>query len=66
MGSAVQREQGRPMCSAYGVGISIYEGSQLFALDFDQCRAPNGGWLPHVVSFEGRFPGAYRETSVST
>jgi hypothetical protein len=54
-----------PGVMGYGVGISIYEGSQLFALDFDQCRAPNGGWLPHVVNFEARFPGAYRETSVS-
>jgi hypothetical protein len=59
-------ENKAPGVLSYGVGISIYEGSQLFALDFDQCRAPNGGWLPHVVSFEGRFPGAYRETSVST
>lgn len=54
-----------PGVIGYGVGISIYEGSGLFALDFDHCRDTNGGWLPHVVNFEARFPGAYRETSVS-
>lgn len=54
-----------PGVLGYGVGISIYEGSGLFALDFDHCREFNGGWMPHVVNFEGRFPGAYRETSLS-
>lgn len=50
----------------YGVGIVIYEGCGIFALDFDACRNANGGWMPHVMNFEGRFPEAYRETSYST
>lgn len=54
-----------PGVIGYGVGISIYEGSNLFALDFDHCRDANGGWMPHVLNFEARFPGAYRETSFS-
>jgi Family of unknown function (DUF5906) len=50
----------------YGVGIAIYDGCGLFALDFDACRTANGGWMPHVANFESRFPRAYRETSFST
>lgn len=63
---AQQYEASKPAgVLGYGVGISIYEGSNLFALDFDHCRDLNGGWQPHVLAFESRFPGAYRETSFS-
>lgn len=55
-----------PEVLGFGVGIVISEGSGFFALDFDKCRDANGGWMPHAVNFESRFPGAYRETSVST
>lgn len=48
----------------YGVGIVIYEGCGLFCIDLDSCR-DGAGWLPHVPALEGRFPGAYTETSVS-
>jgi hypothetical protein len=50
---------------SYGVGIVIYEGCGVFALDFDYCREASGGWMPHVINFEGRFRGAYAETSLS-
>lgn len=49
----------------YGVGLAIVEGGGLFCLDLDHCRDPNGGWMPHAVSFVNRFPGAAVETSVS-
>ena len=49
-----------PGVLGYGVGIVIHEGSNLFALDFDSCRDANGGWQPHVLNFESRFPGCYR------
>lgn len=53
--------------SGFGVGIVIAEGSGLFCIDLDACRdASTGGWYAHVLNFESRFPGAYRETSVST
>lgn len=54
-----------PGVIAYGVGLVIFEGCGIAALDFDNCREANGGWMPHVVNFEARFPGAYCETSVS-
>jgi hypothetical protein len=54
-----------PGTLSYGVGIVIYEGCGIFALDFDHCREASGGWMPHVSNFEARFRGAYAETSVS-
>lgn len=54
-----------PGVLSFGVGLVISENSGLFALDFDYCREASGGWMPHVISFESRFPGAYVETSVS-
>jgi hypothetical protein len=54
-----------PGVLSYGVGLVIHEGCGIFALDFDGCRETHGGWMAHVVSFEGRFPEAYRETSLS-
>lgn len=50
---------------SFGVGIVIHEGCGIFALDFDYCREASGGWMPHVINFEGRFRGAYAETSLS-
>lgn len=50
---------------SYGVGLVVHEGCGIFALDFDHCREPSGGWMPHVSNFEARFRGAYAETSVS-
>src|ERR1700747_662 len=49
----------------YGVGLVIYEGCGIAFIDLDGCRDTNGGWMPHVLNFESRFPGAYRETSFS-
>lgn len=46
-------------------GIVLHLALKVFCLDLDHCRAPNGGWFPHVGSFIGRFPGALSETSVS-
>jgi hypothetical protein len=57
----------QPGVIGYGVGLVIAEGSGLFFIDLDHCRdETTGGWFPHVASFENRFPGAYRETSVSS
>lgn len=48
----------------FGVGLVLTNG--LFCIDLDNARDPaTGGWYPHVANFEARFPGAYRETSVS-
>ena len=56
-----------PGVLSYGVGLVIAEGSGFFCIDLDACRdLTTGGWYPHVANFEGRFPGAYRETSVSS
>lgn len=54
-----------PGVLSFGVGIVIYEGCGIFALDFDYCREASGGWMPHVINFESRFRGAYAETSLS-
>lgn len=50
---------------SYGVGLMIYEGGGIFCIDLDSCRDERGGWLPHVINFQNRFPGAALETSVS-
>lgn len=49
----------------FGVGLMIYEGGGIFCIDLDSCRDERGGWLPHVIAFQDRFPGAALETSVS-
>lgn len=54
-----------PGVLGFGVGLVIFEGCGIFALDFDGCRDANGGWMPHVINFEARFKGAYVETSFS-
>jgi hypothetical protein len=54
-----------PGILGWGVGVVIHEGSGLFCVDLDHCRMDNGGWMPHVLSFESRFSNAYRETSFS-
>lgn len=56
--------QRAPDVLSYGVGIVIYAGCGLFALDLDHCR-DGAGWLPHVSAFMARFPGAAIEASVS-
>lgn len=50
---------------SYGVGIAITPDCGFACLDIDEAVDANGHWLPHVVNFESRFPGAVRETSVS-
>jgi hypothetical protein len=51
--------------AGYGVGIVITRESGRFAIDFDQCVEPSGGWQPHVAAFLQWFPDAYVERSVS-
>lgn len=61
---ALEVTRAAPVLS-YGVGIMIYEGGGIFCVDLDSCRDERGGWLPHVIAFQDRFPGAFLETSVS-
>lgn len=49
----------------YWPGLVLHPELKIFCLDLDHCRAPNGGWFPHVLSFLNRFPAALSETSVS-
>lgn len=61
---ALEVTRAAPVLS-YGVGLMIYEGGGIFCIDLDSCRDERGGWLPHVIAFQDRFPGAALETSVS-
>lgn len=47
------------------VGIVLAESENLFCIDLDGARLPDGSWSPFALAMVDRFPGAYVEISHS-
>jgi hypothetical protein len=65
MAEAFAREWAPVYKDGTGVGIVIYQGSQLFCIDLDGCIDEAGNWSDIARSVVARFPGAVIEVSQS-